>query len=104
MSAWPAARRIAGLLRIPEPSGPADPRRVPPGPLRVELLGATVRYGARTALEIEQQKLVNAVDAIASGKASSPMAPMDRFNLVLGITCHAVYHAGQIQLVKRLLA
>jgi hypothetical protein len=25
-------------------------------------------------------------------------------DLVLGITCHAVYHAGQIQLVKRLLA
>ena len=59
--------------------------------------------GARTALEIEQQKLADAVDAIAAGKASSPMAPMDRFNLVLGITCHAVYHAGQIQLVKRLL-
>jgi hypothetical protein len=25
-----------------------------------------------------------------------------RFTLVLGITCHAVYHAGQIQLIKRL--
>jgi len=24
----------------------------------------------------------------------------ERMNLVLGITCHAVYHAGQIQLVK----
>ena len=59
--------------------------------------------GAQTALEIEQQKLVDAVDAIAAGKASSPMAPMDRFNLVLGITCHAVYHAGQIQLLERLM-
>jgi len=28
----------------------------------------------------------------------------DQFDLVLGITCHAVYHAGQIQLIKRLAA
>jgi hypothetical protein len=59
--------------------------------------------GAQTALRIEQQKLADAVEAIAAGKSSSPMTPMDRFNLVLGITCHAVYHAGQIQLLKRLL-
>jgi len=26
----------------------------------------------------------------------------DHFDLALGITCHAVYHAGQIQLIKRL--
>jgi len=26
----------------------------------------------------------------------------DHFDVVLGITCHAVYHAGQIQLIKRL--
>jgi hypothetical protein len=25
-----------------------------------------------------------------------------RFDLVLGITGHAIYHAGQIQLIKRL--
>jgi hypothetical protein len=28
----------------------------------------------------------------------------DQLDLVLGITCHAVYHAGQIQLIKRLTA
>jgi hypothetical protein len=28
----------------------------------------------------------------------------ERFNLVLGITCHAIYHAGQVQLLKRLHA
>ena len=28
----------------------------------------------------------------------------ERFNLVLGITCHAIYHAGQVQLIKRLNA
>lgn len=26
----------------------------------------------------------------------------ERFSLVLGITCHAIYHAGQVQLLKRL--
>jgi len=25
-----------------------------------------------------------------------------QFDLVLGITCHAIYHAGQVQLIKRL--
>ena len=29
-------------------------------------------------------------------------ADAERFKLVLGITCHAIYHAGQIQLIKRL--
>jgi hypothetical protein len=31
-----------------------------------------------------------------------PLAAAERFNLVLGITCHAIYHAGQIQPIKRL--
>ncbi|WP_344247918.1 thiol reductant ABC exporter subunit CydC, partial [Actinocorallia libanotica] len=75
VSVWPAARRIAGLLRIPEPSGPADPRRVPPGPLRVELLGATVRYGARTALEevdlrVERGRRIAVVGASGAGKST----------------------------------
>jgi hypothetical protein len=34
--------------------------------------------------------------------ATSALADAERFNLVLGITCHAIYHAGQIQLIKRL--
>ena len=29
-------------------------------------------------------------------------AESEQFDLVLGITCHAIYHAGQIQLIKRL--
>jgi hypothetical protein len=32
------------------------------------------------------------------------MTDAERFNLVLGISCHAVYHAGQVQLIKRLHA
>ena len=35
--------------------------------------------------------------------SESALAHTERFDLVLGITCHAVYHAGQIQLVKRLV-
>jgi hypothetical protein len=34
----------------------------------------------------------------------SPLSEDANFDLVLGITCHAVYHAGQIQLVKKLTA
>jgi hypothetical protein len=43
----------------------------------------------------EQQKLADAVNKLGAANA-------DAFNVVLGITCHAVYHAGQIQLLKRL--
>ena len=51
----------------------------------------------------EQQKLADCVGDIAAGRTKSPLSDADRFDLVLGITCHAVYHAGQVQLVKRLL-
>jgi hypothetical protein len=44
------------------------------------------------------------VRVIATGATKSPLSDAGRFDLVLGITCHAVYHAGQIQLIKRLIA
>lgn len=44
----------------------------------------------------EQRQLAAAV------AGPSPLADADRLNLVLGITCHAVYHAGQVQLIKKL--
>jgi len=34
---------------------------------------------------------------------ASPLGESEWLDLVLGITCHAVYHAGQIQLIKRLV-
>jgi DinB family protein len=55
-------------------------------------------------VEREQDALVRAVAAIADGSARSALTDGERFEVVLGITCHAVYHAGQIQLVKRLVA
>lgn len=43
-----------------------------------------------------------AVRSQLSGQPAEPfVVEGDRFGLVLGITCHAVYHAGQVQLIKK---
>lgn len=55
----------------------------------------------RATVQSEQNKLAALVAGIEAG-AKSPLADADRFNLELGITCHAIYHAGQVQLIKRL--
>ena len=56
----------------------------------------------REVLEGEQRALAALLADIRSGRAKSPLAEGERFDLVLGVTCHAVYHAGQVQLIKRL--
>ena len=48
----------------------------------------------RRALDEQQRAL-----AAALGGSSVP-PEKERFDLALGVTCHAVYHAGQIQLIK----
>jgi hypothetical protein len=48
----------------------------------------------RDVVEKEQKKLTSALDA----------ARTEHFDIVLGLTCHAIYHAGQVQLIKALLA
>jgi hypothetical protein len=53
-------------------------------------------------VEAEQEKLAAMLAEIAAGRVKSPLAEGERFDIVLGITCHAVYHAGQVQLLKRL--
>jgi hypothetical protein len=58
----------------------------------------------RTIVAGHQDNLARAVAEIGTGRIASPLAESERFGLVLGITCHAVYHAGQVQLLKRLLA
>jgi hypothetical protein len=50
----------------------------------------------------QQNRLASVVSDIETGRATSPLSDDERFGLVLGITCHAVYHAGQVQLIKRL--
>jgi hypothetical protein len=49
-----------------------------------------------------QARLVDTVTGIESGKIASPLPPEERLTLVLGITCHSAYHAGQIQLVRKI--
>jgi len=56
----------------------------------------------RAALEAEQTRLCAAVAALARPRAKSALGEDERFGLLLGVTCHAVYHAGQVQLIKRL--
>jgi hypothetical protein len=58
----------------------------------------------RAALEASQQRLSQAVSEVASGVRTSPLGEAERFDLVVGITGHAAYHAGQIQLIKKLIA
>jgi DinB superfamily len=56
----------------------------------------------RTVLEKEQRQRAAVIGDIAEGRAQSSLMDTERFDIVLGITCHAVYHAGQIQLIKKL--
>jgi hypothetical protein len=56
----------------------------------------------RATVEEEQQQLRELIGGIEAGTVSSPIASGERLALVLGITCHAIYHAGQVQLIKRL--
>ena len=54
-------------------------------------------------LESAQQRLSQAVSEVASGARTSPLGEAERFDLVIGISEHAAYHAGQIQLIKKLI-
>jgi hypothetical protein len=56
----------------------------------------------RATVEAEQRRLAGIVADIGAGRVQSPLGEGERFDLVLGITCHAIYHAGQVQLIKRL--
>jgi hypothetical protein len=56
----------------------------------------------QATVEAEHRSLSALATDIETGQLASPLAEAERFNLVLGITCHAIYHAGQIQLIKRL--
>jgi hypothetical protein len=55
-------------------------------------------------VDSEQQRLRDLIAKVESGRVTSTISAEERFGLVLGITCHAIYHAGQIQLIKRLHA
>lgn len=54
-------------------------------------------------LDAAQQRLNHAVAEVAKGQGTSPLGEAERFDLIVGISGHAVYHAGQIQLIKKLI-
>ena len=56
----------------------------------------------QSTVESEQHKLSALVADIEAGRQKSPLTLIEQFDVVLGIACHAIYHAGQIQLIKRL--
>lgn len=63
--------------------------------------GKTLAWPKVTAvLEAEQDRLARVVADIGAGRLRSPLPQSEQFDLILGVTCHAVYHAGQIQLIK----
>jgi hypothetical protein len=58
----------------------------------------------QAVVESEQERLARLVADLAAGRTRSPLPEAERFDVVLGVACHAVYHAGQVQLIKRLHA
>jgi DinB family protein len=56
--------------------------------------------GVADELATQQDHLAKAVASIASGRRRSPLSEAEQLDLILGVTCHAIYHAGQIQLIK----
>ena len=66
-----------------------------------ELSGSTLSWeSVRAVLDTTQRRLAAVVADIGSGALASPLDGPQQFDLVLGVACHAVYHAGQIQLIK----
>jgi len=62
----------------------------------------TLNQTVRGSLDSEQLQLAAVIAGIADGRAQRSLTSSERLDLVLGITCHAIYHAGQIQLIKKL--
>jgi len=101
--AW-SVRSVIGQLTGPGPRAPdpfpmegedwfeLDGARGPSWPVVLDVVSA------------HQTKLEKTVADLGAARIDSPLSEAERFDLILGITCHAVYHAGQIQLVKRLLS
>ena len=56
----------------------------------------------QAVVDDEQRGVAAAVAELAAGRTASALTDAERFDLVLGLTCHAVYHAGQVQLIRRL--
>jgi DinB superfamily len=58
----------------------------------------------RALVESGQKRVSEVLQGIGEGTIKSPLGESEQFDIVLGITAHAIYHAGQIQLLKRFKA
>ena len=56
-----------------------------------------------TLVDASHQRLSRTVGEIAGGDRPSPLSEAEQFDFVIGITGHAAYHAGQIQLIKKMI-
>lgn len=64
---------------------------------------STMAWPAIQTLVADQHgKLEALVADVEAGRAASRLDDAARFDNVLGIACHAIYHAGQVQLIKAL--
>lgn len=63
--------------------------------------GGPLSWPAITTLVRQcHERLAHFVDETTAGRATSTLGINERFALILGITCHSAYHAGQVQLLK----
>ena len=53
-----------------------------------------------SVVDEHQRELADVVAQDGVGEIASSLSAKERFDLVLGVTCHAIYHAGQVQLLK----
>lgn len=66
---------------------------------------STMAWPAIQALVADQHRKLDALVAdVHAGRSTSKLDDTERFNNVLGIACHAIYHAGQVRLIKALKA
>jgi DinB superfamily len=66
--------------------------------------GSITWSGILDVVDTQQRQLAAVITDLGAGRSRPASADVEPFALVLGITCHAVYHAGQVQLIKRLRA
>lgn len=64
--------------------------------------GSLTWTDVQRTLADQVQRLEEAVAGINAGRLASPLSAEERFDQVLGIAGHAAYHAGQVQLLRRL--
>jgi hypothetical protein len=56
----------------------------------------------KSLVDAKQRRLAAAIADIDGGRIASALTAPERLELALGVTCHAVYHAGQVQLIRAL--